>query len=210
MDEGTIRGVNLAQAWRSLTDTTGAIRDGSFRLAISPEAETDFTSLRFATDIRNGRGDINPLELTNPFFAMSGTGTIDFGNRSLQLKPKLTNPGGEDVRITFSGQSVSLSAIPLLIGGDWTAISGGLDTSAIETEIRGALARRAEDAIGDRLGDVLGEDVSAGLGAIIGSQIGGGRRTEETPETGDADPEDQPPSREEQAVDLFRGILGDN
>lgn len=176
LSDGALKGLNLAKLVRdgaSIQDllTSGNLSVESLRDAISPEAETDFSNLAGALSISNGVASITNLRLDNPVVMVSGSGSIDLGARTIDLKlvPSV------DINAQHSGNSLNLDDIPIpvRIYGSWGNIKFGLDTAAVQAE----LVARARDQVADEISDQIGGE----LGGIVGGIIGGQRSQSPTP-----------------------------
>ncbi len=156
---GDLAGINLAQMVRSAENLEGLIRSGglsagSFRDAISPEAETDFSSLNSGLSFQGGVGTIQQLNLSNPVVSVSGSGQIDLGARTFDIRLVPTI----DRRAQGQGSTLGIDQIPIpvRISGPWTKPSFGLDANAVQQELTRRLTGQLEDRIRGELGNVLG------------------------------------------------------
>ena len=203
--DGAILGINLPQLLRSAQTflETRTLPD-----ALSPEAETDFSSLLLEGRIREGVAEISTMNLVAPFLRATAEGEIDLYNQTLDIHfyPRaLTSATGADNG--FEGYG-----IPLAITGGWASPRGSLDTEFIANLAAGAVRSRLEDEARSRLGD----DAVSGL---IGDALGINRnRTSETTEPApaetesntpepDASEEEEAPTPEDAARNLLRDII---
>lgn len=155
--DGAIRGVNLAQALRTVQTslTTGEMPEG-----FGDQEETDFSSLEGRVAIANGVATNNDLLMLSPLIRVEGDGQVDIGGQTLdyRLRPRavasLQGQGGErDMRgIT----------VPIRIRGSFASPSVGIDTEAVgrallQGAVEGALrGENPEDALRNALGSALG------------------------------------------------------
>lgn len=196
LEDGAVRGFNIGQLVRSRDSILQGLADGSLALALSPEAETDFTQLLSQLSLSGGVATIRAFELDNPVLSLSGSGSIDLGNRTLDvsLVPELDASG------TGAGSALQLNGmpIPFRLTGSWASPS-----IAPDTELVGDLLQR--DVTG-RLEDALREELGGELGGLVGEIVGdGGAR-------GDAEDEttDEPPQSPEAVLeDAARDALSD-
>ena len=110
--DGAIKGLNIAQMIRSLTSgTLSGWQEGK-------EQTTDLTQLSASFRIEKGQATSSDLTLVGPLVKMTGTGTIDLGQKSLafRVEPKLVRTTEGQGR---TGDPVGLG-IPVLIDGPWT------------------------------------------------------------------------------------------
>ncbi|GAB5458826.1 MAG: AsmA family protein [Henriciella sp.] len=207
LSNGALKGLNLAKLVRdgaSIQDllASGNLSVASFREAISPEAETDFSNLIGALSITNGVASITDLRLDNPVVMVSGSGSIDLGARTIDLKlvPSV------DINAQRQGNSLSLEDIPIpvRVHGSWSNIKFGLDTAAVQAE----LVARARGEVADEISDRIGGELGGIVGGIIGGQSQS--QTPSTPAEQDADTaEAAPRSIEDELKDqAIEGALG--
>lgn len=168
LNQGALKGLNLAKMVRDATNLGDLLRSGdltvaSFRDALSPEAETDFSSFIGNLDFTNGVASITNLSMENPVVGITGGGRIDLGARTLDisLTPRV------DVNAAGAGSTLALGDIPIPVRvyGSWSSVQFGLDQSAVQAELTSRLRGQAASEIGDRIG--------GDAGRIIGDIIGG-------------------------------------
>lgn len=180
--EGAVAGVNLGQWARtaqnlSSLDISNLSLD-AFSSALSPGAETDFSSLLGDLEFVNGVATIDELSFDNPVVSVAGSGSIDLGARTLNIRlvPSV------DVNAAGQGTSVALNDIPIpvLISGSWTSPSIGPDYDMIsqivadqaKSRIAGEITSRVDGPLGSILGDVVGSgDAGDGASSDIESQL---------------------------------------
>ena len=211
LSNGALRGLNLAKLVRDTSNIQDLLRNGdltiaSFREAFSPDAETDFTNFITALQFNNGVAHFTNLRLDNPVVAVIGSGSIDLGARTIdiRLNPKI------DVSAQRQGSGLSLGDIPVPVRvyGSWSNIKYELDLAAVQTE----LTARARGALVDEITDQVGGP----LGGILGEVLGGGSaqpapKKESTPSPTEAEPETAteatPPSLEDELTNLALGAI---
>ena len=190
LNQGALKGINLAKMVRDVSNVGDLLRNGnlsvaSFRDALSPEAETDFSKFIGNLDFSNGVASITDLSINNPVVGVTGTGRIDLGARTLDisLTPRV------DVNAAGAGSTIGINSIPIPVRvyGSWSSVKFGLDQSAVQAELTARLRGQAASQIGDRIGGDAGQ--------IIGGIIGG--RNAPTPTTPAPTPSDTPAEREE-------------
>jgi len=169
LNQGALKGLNLAKMVRDATNIGDLVRSGnltvaSFRDALSPEAETDFSSFIGNLDFNNGVASITNLSMENPVVGITGGGSIDLGARTLDisLTPRI------DVNAAGAGSTLALDDIPIPVRvyGSWSSVQFGLDQSAVQAE----LTRRLRGQAASELGDRIGGDAGRIIGGIIGGQ----------------------------------------
>ena len=185
---GILQGLNLAKMVRSAENLQGVLTGGNltlagFRDAISPDAETDFSSLVAGLSFTNGVASVTNLNLDNPVVQVTGSGAIDLGNRSIDIR--LVPAFDKAAQGQASALQLNGVPIPVRIHGNWSAIKYELDAAYVAQ----VLARRATGQIGEDIADSIGGD----LGNIVGGIVGGN-----TPRT---TPPAQPAPTEETATE---------
>jgi AsmA protein len=187
--DGAIRGLNLAQMIRSLTSTT---LSGWHE---SSEQTTDLTQLSASFRIEHGQATTSDLNLIGPLVKMTGTGTVDLGEKSLafRVEPKLV--------MTTEGQGRAADpvgfGIPVVIDGPWAEpriypdVAGILDDpeaayaklkeigkglfapgGGLSGLIDGSSDGSAGSGLSDQLGETLGNLLQQGLGQSRGQSPG--------------------------------------
>lgn len=209
LNRGALKGVNLAKLVRDGTNLQTLLRNGdlsiaSFRDAFSPEAETDFSNFIGNLEFDNGVASITNLRMDNPVVGITGSGRIDLGARTLDIRltPRV------DVNAAGAGSTLALDniPIPLRVYGDWSSVQYGLDSSAVQAELTARLRGQA----GSQIADSIGGDAGAIIGGIVGGQglgdiIGRDPTPQDTPEDGEAAPEADDANLEDE---LERRVLG--
>ncbi|MEL6243788.1 MAG: AsmA family protein [Pseudomonadota bacterium] len=193
--DGAVRGFNVAQLVRSRDSLLEAVTDGSLAMALSPEAETDFTAFDTTLRLDNGIGTLSALSFTNPLVLFQGSGTVDLPNQSIDISliPAIDeNAQGQGTR-TIAVDGV---AIPIRISGSWLSPSIRPDTRLLQE----SLTASAIDEVTARAADAIGGDA----GAILGSVLGGNNSA-----NGDDGAEAAPEQSADEAVEsLVRDQLG--
>lgn len=184
LNQGALKGLNLAKMVRDATNLGSLLRSGdlsiaSFRDALSPDAETDFSSFIGNLDFSNGVASITDLSIDNPVVGVTGTGRIDLGARTLDisLTPRV------DVNAAGGGATIGIDSIPIPVRvyGNWSSVQFGLDQRAVQTELTARLRDQAASEIGDRIGG----DAGRIIGGIIGGQNAPSSTPAETPPAGE-------------------------
>ncbi|MFN7056743.1 AsmA family protein [Hyphomonas sp.] len=211
LNEGALKGLNVTQLVRSAQSLQQAVTTGNysqldFRGVLSPAAETEFTSFNTVLSMRNGVANVDILKLLNPVLGVDGTGRIDLGGQSLDIKLATA------IDRTGQGQGATLQLagipVPVQISGNWNALRVTPDFSGVQSALQAELAGRLQQEITGRTGDVAG--------SIIGGIIGGGQpqAPTQTPDSPDgtetpATPPRSPQSQIEDAAErAAREALG--
>ena len=208
LNEGALKGLNVTQLVRSAQSLQQAFQSGSlnnldFRGVLSPAAETEFTSFNTVLSVQNGVANVDLLKLLNPVLGIDGTGRIDIGGQSLDVRlATAIDKSGQG-----QGSVVQLNGIPVPVrlSGSWDALKVSPDFSGVQSALQAELTGRLQQEINDRAGDVAG--------SIIGNIIGGQQQNPaapnapstpatDAPATPDAQqPQTPPPSAEQQLED---------
>jgi len=107
MKEGTIKGVNLAEAARKAKG--GAAQ------------KTDFSDLSASLKINNGVARNDDLKAQSPLLRLSGAGNLDIGNNGIDYLARATLAGGVGVPVKVYGALDNPS-----YSVDYTALAGGV------------------------------------------------------------------------------------
>ena len=173
VQDGEIRGINVAQMIRSLTASTlSGWQAGTVQ-------STDLSQLAASFRIENGQATTADLNLAGPLVRMTGAGTVDLVAKSLNLsaEPRLV--------MTLQGQGGAADqgglGVPVAIQGPWSAprfypdMAGMLDNpDAAFAKLRemgkglfggSGAAGGATDPRAGSLGEALGALIQQGIGA---------------------------------------------
>ncbi len=176
--DGMLKGINIGQLVRSREDIVRALADGSLQMALSPQAETDFTNLIAGLSLQNGVAELKDFRLDNPVLSLEGSGRIDLGARTLDvgIVPRLDTSG------QGQGNAVQLNGVPIpfRIRGDWLAPKLAPDTQMVQNILREDLTSRARDEIRQQ----IGEDVA---GSVLGDILGVPAPKEAPPPAGETE-----------------------
>jgi len=197
LDRGALKGLNLAKMVRDATNIGDLLRSGnlniaSFRDALSPDAETDFSKFVSNLEFNNGVASISNLRIDNPVVGITGAGSIDLGARTLDisLTPRV------DVSAAGAGSTIGIGDIPIPVRvyGNWSNVQFGLDSGAVQAELTARLRSQAASEIGERIG--------GDAGRIIGDIVGGqGVQSPAPPAEDEADSGSEEPADERDLED---------
>ena len=180
LNKGALKGINLPKLVRDATNlrelvSSGNLTVASFRDAFSQEAETDFSNFIGNLDFTNGVASITDLRIDNPVVGVTGSGSINLGARTLdvRLTPRI------DTAAAGAGSTIGLANIPIPVRvyGSWSSVKFGLDSSAVQAELTARLRNQAAGQIADRIGG----DAGAIIGEIIGTPKSSDTPSETTP-----------------------------
>lgn len=148
-NDGAVKGVNLAQVARQ-------VQAALQRTTVGPSAQTDFAELAATFQITDGVAVTQDLRMLNPYVRLEGTGLIDIGQQSLNMRilPRAVRSAEGQ-----GGQMMTGLGVPFRIYGPWARVQYRAD---VEDAIRSAVAEQAQRALQrSNLGD---------LGALFGIQ----------------------------------------
>nr|WP_070959956.1 AsmA family protein [Hyphomonas sp. Mor2] len=195
LNEGALKGLNLAKMVRDASNIGDLLRSGdlsltTFREALSPEAETDFSKFIGNLDFNNGVASITNLSIDNPVVGVTGAGQIDLGARTLDisLTPRI------DASAAGAGSTIGLNGIPIPVRvyGSWSSIQFGLDQAAVQAELTARLRGQAASEIRNRIGGDAGNIIGGILGGQTAPQTPAEPATDDTAEpTEERDLEDE-------------------
>ena len=112
VEDGDVRGINIAKMVRTLM----AMTLSGWQEA--PTEKTDFTQLTALFRIKDGQASTQDLQLAGPLVRVSGTGSADLINRTLQfrLDPKLVM----SLQGQGGGTDMAGLGVPVMIQGAWS------------------------------------------------------------------------------------------
>lgn len=184
--DGTIRGINLAQMIRSLT--SGTLSGWQDNQGPSQEQSTDLSQLSASFRIDKGQAVTTDLNLIGPLVRVTGAGTIALDTKMMgfRVEPKLV--------MTTEGQGRASEpvgfGIPVMIQGTWSQPRIYPDMAGMLDNPDAAYAKLREMGKG-----LFGPD-GAGLGNILGSLgLGGTTAPGGGSATGTANPQTQQPGQ---------------
>ena len=166
---GALNGMNLTKLVQNATSlqdmlSSRTLSVASFQEAFSPSASTDFSKFLGNLDIQNGVATLTELNIDNPVIGVLGSGQIDLGARTLDIRltPRV------DVSAAGAGSTIGIGDIPIPVRvyGDWSNVQFGLDSGAVQAELTSRLTARAASEISSRIG--------GDAGGLIGEIVGGG------------------------------------
>lgn len=150
MIDGEIKGFSLGEIARTVR---AALSGG----ALGPAASTDFGSFSANFLIKDGVAATNDLSLAAPFLRMSGTGLINLGDQTVDLRvsPKAVAAGvGQGSTASANGLGV-----PFVIKGPWAKLNfspdlAGAAQALLQQQVQAAL--QGGQGVGDLVGGLLG------------------------------------------------------
>jgi AsmA protein len=210
LNDGAIKGLNVAQLVRSKDSllqalTSGQLQSLDFASALSPEAETDFSSFDTVLSVKNGVANVDLMKLLSPVLGIDGTGNINLGGQTLDLRLATSI----DKKGQGSGSVVQLNGIPVPIrlSGSWTKPKVTPDLSGVTNQLK-------QDLTGQLLEGLTGGGSGSGglnpLADILGAA--GGARQPAAPSTDQdspppAEPQTPGDAAEEAAREAFGNLL---
>lgn len=209
LEDGSLAGVNLGQLVRTAGTLTGQLASGQLTLAslgdvVSPQAQTDFTSFKTELAITDGIAQVQSLKLVNSVLDISGSGQLNLGGQSLDLKltPSIDRAG----QGTASTVKLNGIPIPLRISGSWAAPKFSPDFSGVSNALQASARQQALDAIAGKSNGQIGEIVSGVLGTRTETATPPDSDTAQEAEEPSTEEPDKP--EEESADTIVRNALG--
>ena len=211
LSEGAIKGLNVAQLVRSRESLQQALVSGNlqsldFAAALSPEAETDFTSFNTVLSVRNGVANVDLMKLLNPVIGIDGTGNINLGGQTLDLRLATS----VDKTAQGTGSVIQLNGIPVPVrlSGAWTNLKVSPDlsgvTSALQADIQGKIL---QELGGSDDGSSSVNPLADILGLPGKTQTPAADPAEEDSEDEDTTAEAEPESPEDVAREAITGLI---
>ena len=185
LTNGAVTGVDMAAVSKSIATALSG-------QAIGPNARTSFSTAGGSFVLSRGVAATRNLSLIGPGVGVSGVGSIDLGNRALDMaiKPQGGVGGGRS--------RLDLGAVPFHVHGPWTHL-------AYEPDLGGV----AQRLLGQQVGALTG-DKGGGLDGLLQSLGGGSSAPPEAPPASSgksgASPRPAKPSRPD-VVDLLGGLI---
>ena len=194
LNDGAIKGLNVAQLVRSKDSllqalTSGQLQSLDFASALSPEAQTDFTSFDTVLKVQNGVANVDLMKLLSPVLGIDGSGNINLGGQTLDLRLATSI----DKKAQGTGSVIQLNGIPVPIrlSGSWTSPKVTPDLSGVTSSLK-------SDLQGKLLESLTGKSGSSETGAS--NPLAGILGLEEKSDTSkDAQPAETP--QQDQATD---------
>jgi AsmA protein len=160
--DGELRNLNIGKMVRDLASTTfkGWQNAGS--------EKTDFTELHAQFEVQDGRATTQNLQMLSPLLRVTGAGTADIGNKTLnfRLDPKLV--------LSLQGQGGTADpvglGVPVVVQGTWGKPNIYPDIAGIFDNPGAAFAKMKELSAG-LFGGVGGQPGASGGNADIGTMI---------------------------------------
>ncbi|MBU1286215.1 MAG: AsmA family protein [Alphaproteobacteria bacterium] len=202
LTDGALKGLNVSQLVRSAQSlqtalTTGSLKNLDFSSALSPSAETDFTSFDTVLTITDGVANVDLMKLINPVLGIDGSGQINLGGQALDMRLATS----VDKKGQGDGSVIQLNGIPVpvRISGAWTNLKVSPDTSGIQSALKAELGNKLKDELTGKIGG----DAGSILGAVLG-----GNQTQTAPATDGSQPATKTPTIEDAAEQAARDALG--
>ncbi|GHA97557.1 hypothetical protein GCM10009069_20560 [Algimonas arctica] len=205
--DGSISGIDAGEF---LTGLQQALTARSLPGGLGPSKTTQFNNLIGKFSMMEGVAKIDAFALSAAQVQVEGSGQIDLGNQTLdvRLRPKTVGD---------NAKGLAAFGIPLRFTGPFGAAKPQLDSDFLGQVIQARAAAEAKNLISDRIGGTGGNVV----GGVLGSILGGNTKTPEstaspapieteTPDTPEEASEsaDKDPTPEEKVEDALRGLFG--
>lgn len=176
--DGAIVGFNVAQGIRGL-------QNGQFAgWQDQPSAKTDFSAMTASCTINSGVLDNRDLVVTSPVLRLTGAGTANLPDRTLDYtaQSSLADSTDGQAATDAGGQDAAALTIPVRITGPWAKPAVTLDLNSI--------AKNPQAAV-DTLKKVVGKFAGSKQGKALGDLLGGllGKVTKQSDPAADQAPQ---------------------
>ncbi len=150
MVDGEIKGFSLGEIARTVR---AALSDG----ALGPAASTDFGSFTANFVIKDGVAATDDLTLLAPFLRMSGSGLINLGTQTVDLR--VTPKAVAAIEGQGSAPGASGLGLPFVVKGPWAKLSftpdlAGAAQALVQRQVQAVL--QGGQGVGDLVGGLLG------------------------------------------------------
>jgi AsmA protein len=165
LNNGAVKGVNLARAFRQAKAALGGKQDASTQA--SATEKTDFSELSASARIAGGVARSDDLDVKSPFLRIGGAGAFDVGRGNVDYTARAT------VVETSKGQEgAELAAlkgvtVPVHLSGPFEAIDWKIQWSQVAAA---AIESKVKDKLAEKLGAKLGLPSAGGAGAASAPQ----------------------------------------
>jgi AsmA protein len=147
LQDGAIRGVNIASAIRQAKAKIGVASDAASQGGAPAAAEnTDFTALTANFRIANGIARNDDLEMKSPLLRVTGSGEVNLGEDRLDYLMKATvvstlqGQGGPEL------QALRGVTVPVQLTGPYSDIAWKVDVAAMASELaKGKIEEKKEE-----------------------------------------------------------------
>lgn len=221
INDGAIYGINVADLLRkgfSLANNLGSIADIGSAATLGEEflqggGQTDFASLSGNFLARDGVITNNDLKLQSPLLRVTGAGTVDLPNNTLDysvsaaLVKSLEGQGGDSLEDLMGKE------VPIRITGSLDDPKYSVDPAVILQILAGDQVQALKDDVLGAIGDKLGGEENPASGLLDGvlNQALGTKPTEEVDtedDSGSDKASDQESTEEAVAGALLNSIFG--
>jgi AsmA protein len=151
LNNGAVKGVNLARSFRQAKAMLGGKQDAS--TPASATEKTDFSEMSASARIAGGVAQSDDLEVKSPFLRIGGAGQFDVGRGRVDYTARAT------VVETSKGQEgAELAAlkgvtVPVKLSGPFEAIDYKIQWSQVAAA---AIENKLKDKLSEKLGAKLG------------------------------------------------------
>jgi len=192
--EGALKNINFAKYARIATSFKQGINLQTATSAVAaargPDEVTDFSSFLSKFSINNGIMTATDINMTSPVMGMTGGGTVDLPNQTLDLRLNI------QASVNADGSGGLGIAVPVTIKGTFSDPKPSPDIAAL---FRGQVGEKAREFIGDKLPDSIKKSPAGGLINGVLDGVTGGTDQEADSEGG---------SPEDAIEDAAKGAIG--
>lgn len=170
--DGALKGLNIAAMVRAASEFTQGFNVASLQRAVAeargPTQQTDFSEFLSQFTIADGLVSAPTITLNGPYLTMSGAGTVNLGQQTidLRLSPRAST--------SIDGKEGRSAAIPIRIGGTFAKPTIGIDAESLA---RSGVQRTLENVLSKgskKEGEEGAETKEDPAAAILKGVLGGG------------------------------------
>lgn len=163
LQDGAIKGINLAQSLRDLQRTLGGKATDSTQQAKAGE-KTDFSELSAAFRIANGVAHNDDLAMKSPFLRLAGAGDVDIGTGQMNYLAKASVVGSSEGQGGKNTDQLKGLTVPVRVMGPFENLTYRLEFSNMVEDLlksrveekKQEIQTQMQDKVRDLLKGVLG------------------------------------------------------
>ncbi len=163
LQDGAIKGINIASTLRSAQAKLGMQRDSPTQAASATE-KTDFSELKASFAISNGVAHNDDLSAKSPLLRLAGKGDINIGAGSMDYVAKATVVGSLEGQGGKELSQLKGVTVPVRITGPFDALKYKLDVGALATESAKAKLEEKKTEVKEKAKEKLQEKLKGLFG----------------------------------------------
>ena len=148
---GALKGVNIAKFARAANSLRQGVDVNALQAALvearGPDQQTDFSSFLSDFQITNGLANTGNIQLSGPYFTMSGNGNVNLALQTIDLRLQPRANDRED------GTGEFTATLPVRVGGTFAQPTFAIDAEALLLDRAPSPVRDVLDAVRNLSGD---------------------------------------------------------